>query len=92
MTNDEAKRVRGLVQLVREGVEHGSAAVERVHLATAGRPFAILERLPGVSAPAKVAHEVHDFSVRSVYFSIRAVSYAVGTTLEAACALLEKRA
>ena len=40
------RRWRGLVALVRDGVEHGSRAVEKVHLETAERTFAILEADP----------------------------------------------
>lgn len=89
--SENVKRVRGLLKLVREGVEHGSSAVEKVHLETAARPFGILERIPVVSTPAKIVHEVHDFSVQSVHFSIRAVNYVVGTALETAFDMLEKR-
>ena len=44
------QRVRGLVKLAGEAVEHGSRAVERVHRATTARPFAILELSSNASA------------------------------------------
>ena len=64
-------KVRGAVALTADVVEHGSRAVEKVHLETAGRPFRILEQIPGVNAPAKVVHVVHDLCVTSVYWQIR---------------------
>lgn len=70
MTTDWNK-VRGAVALTADVVEHGSRAVEKVHLETAGRPFRILEQIPGINTPAKVVHVVHDLCVTSVYWQIR---------------------
>ena len=44
-------RARGLAALVRDAVEHGSRAVEKVHLEIARRPFTVLEHVPGIEAP-----------------------------------------
>lgn len=82
--SESKKRWRGLVKLVGEAVENGSRAVEKVHLETARRPFAILEHIPGVATPAKVVHGVHDLSVSSVYFTIRAVNHVVVTSVDLA--------
>jgi hypothetical protein len=70
MTTDWNK-VRGAVALTSDAVEHGSRAVEKVHLETAARPFNILKAIPVVSAPASVVHVVHDLCVTSVYWQIR---------------------
>jgi hypothetical protein len=72
------KRWRGLKDLVVDGVEHGSRAVERVHLGTAKRTFDILEAIPLVSAPSKVVHVIHDATTRASYATVRAVGRAVG--------------
>ncbi len=80
----ELKRWRGLARLIVDAVEHGSSAVERVHLGTANRTFAILEAVPGVREPAKVVHVVHDLSVRTVYGTVRLVNHALGRGLEVA--------
>ena len=80
----DKKRLRGLAKLVRDAVEHGSRAVEKVHLETARRPFAILEHVPGIETPVKVVHGVHDLTVSSVYFTIRAVNHVVGSGIDLA--------
>jgi hypothetical protein len=80
--NEERKRLRGLVMLVRDAVEHGSRAVEKVHLETARRPFAILEHVPGIETPTKIVHAVHDLTVASVYETIRVVNRVVGSTVD----------
>ncbi len=70
----DIKRLRGLASLVADAVEHGTSAVERVHLATAARPFAILERIPPTALVARGVHVTHDAIASGVYGSIRAVS------------------
>ncbi len=93
--NDDPKkqslsRVRGLAALVRDAVEHGSRAVEKVHLEIAKRPFVVLEHVPGIEAPTRAVHAVHDLTVQSVYGSIRLVNGLVGTTVEAALDVVER--
>ena len=80
----DRKRWHGLAHLVRDAVEHGSRAVEKVHLETARRPFVILEHIPAIAAPTKVIHTVHDLTVASVYETIRIVNRVVGTTVDVA--------
>ena len=81
---DTRKRWRGLFMLVRDAVDHGSRAVQKVHLETARRPFMILEHTPGIEQPSKMVHAIHDLTVSSVYESIRMVNAVVGNTLEIA--------
>lgn len=83
------KRLRGLRSLVGDVVEHGSKAVQDVHIATAARTFTVLEAVPPIAAPAKVVHAVHDLSVSSVYGMIRLVNRAVGATLDVAIDIAE---
>lgn len=68
------KRWRGLVALIGDAVEHGSTAVERIHMATAQRPFQIIEQIPQVAAPTKVVHGIHDAVVTNTYKQIRWVN------------------
>jgi hypothetical protein len=91
MTDDDLSRLRGARKLVTDAVEHGSEAVERVHLATAARPFGILEKIPGVAEPARVVHTVHDATTKLVYVSIRAVNRVVGAALDVAIDVAEKK-
>jgi hypothetical protein len=86
----DIKRWRGLGALIGDAVDHGASAIERVHLDTARRPFAILEQVPAVSQPAQEIHAVHDTVVSGVYTSVRLVNRMVGKTLDAALAALDE--
>ena len=70
-------RWRGLVAIIGDAVEHGSAAVERIHMATAKRPFQIIEQIPPIAAPTKVVHGIHDAIVTNTYKQIRWVNAQV---------------
>lgn len=61
----------GLSTLLGDAVEHASVAIERIHMSTARRPFAIIERIPPLAAPAQLVHEVHDSIVTNTYEQIR---------------------
>lgn len=78
-------RVRSLKNLVVDAVDHGAAAVERVHLDTAARPFALGGEALG---PVKTAH---DAAVRHVYGQIRGVTRLVGLSLDVALDVVERR-
>ncbi len=79
----DLKRLRGLRALVTDVVVHGSAAVEKVHLATAGRTFRVLEALPpAVAEPTRLIHGAHDAIVSGVYTIVRATTTVVGTVVD----------
>ena len=84
-------RWRGAVALLRDAVEHGSRAVERVQIETARRPFAVLEQVPGVAEPARVVHVVHDVGVTAVHEMIRGVNALVGSTVDVVLRRAEKK-
>lgn len=73
----DLRKLRGLKDLVRDAVEHGASAIEKVHLATARRPFQVLEQIPGIAEPARGVHEIHDAIVATSYGAVRAVTRAV---------------
>ena len=75
------ERIRGVAALVKDAVLHGSSAVERVQLATAARPFAVLEAIPVVALPAALVHVVHDASVKTVHGCIRLVTRTVALAI-----------
>ena len=77
-------RWRGLFTLVGQAVDRGAAAIERVHLETARRPFRILERIPILAVPAQSVHTIHDATASSVYALIRIVNDAAGKTIDVA--------
>ncbi len=83
MSDDtKKKRIRGLKNLVADAVVHGSAAVEKVHLATTDRTFHVLEAIPAFDVAAKPIHFLHDLSVKGVYGAIRAVTAVVSGVLD----------
>jgi hypothetical protein len=86
------RRWRGLVALVRDAVEHGSRAVEKVHLETARRPFAILEQIPAVAEPTRVVRVIHDATVSGVHGVVRAVNRAAGTAIDVVLRVVEEKA
>jgi hypothetical protein len=81
-------RLRGLRALLEDAVEHGTKAVERVHMATAARPFDILDLTP-IAPAARGVRLIHDATVTGVYETIRQVNHLVGVTLSAAIDLYE---
>lgn len=81
-------RWRGLKALVQDAVEHGTRAVETVHLATANRTFVVLE---AIEPAVKPIHTVHDLSVSTVYGSIRLVNGALGKVLDVVIDEVERR-
>jgi len=87
----DLKRLRGLRALVTDAVVHGSAAVEKVHLATAGRTFRVLEALPpAVAEPTRLIHGAHDAIVSGVYTIVRATTTVVGTVVDAGLSAAER--
>jgi hypothetical protein len=82
--NTDLARARGLVSLLRDAVVHGASAIERVHMATARRPFAVLEAIPIVAGPTVVVRVVHDVTVAGVYGAIRMTAHVVCAVAEAA--------
>ncbi len=82
-------RLRGLRALLEDVVEHGTTAVERVHRATAARPFDVLDHIPPVAPAARGVRLIHDATVAGVYETIRQVNHLVGVTLAAAIDLYD---
>lgn len=80
----DVKRWKGLRALIGDAVEHGASAIERVHIATAKRPFTVMEQIPGIAEPVKGIHAVHDIIVTNTYGAVRLVNRAVGQALDAA--------
>jgi hypothetical protein len=76
------KRWRGLKRLVKEAVDHGSRAVEKVQIETARLPFDILEQIPPLRGPVKGIRVVHNLSVAGVHGAVRLVNHLVGEVLE----------
>jgi hypothetical protein len=85
------KRLRGVLHLARDAVEHGSTAVERLQKEAVSLPFRVLEALPPVAAPARTVHALHDLAVSGVHGMVRLVNRGVGKVADTALDLLEAR-
>jgi hypothetical protein len=85
-------RLRGLRALLEDMVEHGTSAVERVHRATAARPFDVLDHVPPIAPAARGVRVIHDATVAGVYETIRQVNHLVGVTLSAVIDLCDEGA
>jgi hypothetical protein len=86
------QRWRGLKAMVVDAVDHGSRAVQRVHMETARVPFSILEQVPPLGDAAKDVHALHDALAGGVYASIRAVNHVASKTLDVVIDVIEARA
>jgi len=87
----DLNKLRGLKNLVRDAVENGATAIEQVHLATARRPFAVLEQIPAIAQPARGVQQIHDAVVTTSYGAVRAVTRAVSQAADLALDALEQR-
>jgi hypothetical protein len=72
------QRLRGLQALFEDAVEHGSAAVERVHRETLRRPFEIVAAIPPIEEPARALQAIHELALTGVYRAIRLVNRWLG--------------
>ncbi len=84
-------RLRGVKDLLQDGVLHISTTVERVHKNIAKRPFDILESIPGVDVPTRGVRVVHDTIVSGVYGSIRLVNRLAGSAADLVIDAVEAR-
>lgn len=84
------KKVRGLVQLLGDGVDAGSRGIEKVQKRLAQRTFDVLEAIPPVAPPARAVHVAHDACVGLTHASIRTVAKAVGIGLDVALDVAER--
>ncbi|HET9449355.1 MAG TPA: hypothetical protein VFO83_00650 [Aggregicoccus sp.] len=85
------KQLRGVLHLVRDAVEHGSAAVERLQKHAASTPFRVLEALPPVAVPARQVHALHDAAVSGIHGLVRLVNRGVSVAADKTLDVLEAR-
>ncbi len=81
-----SRRLRGLAALGFDGLEHGSRAIERVHVETARRVFTILEALAPTRPFAHVVRVAHDTTVALVHGAIRISGRALAAGTDVALA------
>ncbi|RJS24886.1 hypothetical protein DRW03_07040 [Corallococcus sp. H22C18031201] len=83
------KRWRGLKDLVQDAVDHGATAIEKVHRTSAATPFQLLEQVPGLERPARVAHGLHDLALSGSYGMVRLVTRQVGKAIDQVLDVME---
>lgn len=88
----DVSRWRGIKAMVQDAVEHGSRAVETLQKQTAARPFAVLEAIPTLAAPASLVKAVHDYAVTTTYEGIRFVNQLVGGVVDGVLDTVEQSA
>jgi len=64
----------GLLRLAQDAVDHGSRAIEKVHLQSAQRPFFVLEQIPAIAGTVQLVHVLHDALVTTTYSAVRLVN------------------
>lgn len=89
--NKNIQHFRGLQALVTDAIEHGTKAIEQVHLRTAKRTFDVLEEISPIADPSKQIHNIHDNVVANVYSTIRSVNQLVGKTIESTLEQLDTK-
>ena len=85
------ERLRGAKALVRDVVDQGSRAVERLQKETARRPLELIARIPPLQVPAEGILEIHDMAVSNTHAMIRLVNRVVVDTLDVVIDRVEKR-
>ena len=83
------KRARGAVALLRDGVLHGSRAIEKVGDRYRDRTYAILEAVPVVAGPARLVRTVHSLASASTFMTIRGVATVVAAVADGALVVAE---
>ena len=86
----KSNRWRGLTAMLKDAVENASVAIEKVQKESARRPFAVLEQIGPIAAPAKVVHEIFDVSVSVTHSAIRLATRVVGKTVDVVLETVER--
>jgi hypothetical protein len=73
-------QLRGLKDLVQDAVEAGVTQTERMHVAIARYPYAVLARLAPIAAPVRGVEFVQTMITGSVYWTIRLATRVTAVT------------
>jgi len=74
MDKEDWDRIKGLKQLIHDGVGRGTDFVEKHHRHAAEKPFRMLESIGPIAAPTKLVRGVHDGVLWLTYGGIRAIN------------------
>ena len=91
MTELSWAQIRGIADLLHEGVALAVDLTARTHRAIARQPFGVLERIPLLALPAAAINTMQHTITRSVYGTIHAVNNGAGAIATQALNALEHR-
>ena len=92
MEESTVRRLRGLADLIEDGVGAGVTQTERMQKAIARYPYAVLERLSPVNAPVRTIEFLQVTITGSVYWTIRLATRVSAVVASRALDELEARA
>ena len=72
------ERWKGLAELVRDAVHHGTLGVEEVHQRVAATPLELIALVPPLAAPARWLAGCQRELIATTYTTIRAANAAAG--------------
>lgn len=72
------RQLQGATQLLTDTIDAAVRALGDAHLATAGRTYAVLARIPVVSVPAQAIERIQQNITGGVYRSIGAANRSAG--------------
>jgi hypothetical protein len=70
------EQIRGLKNLIHEGVISTVNTTEDTHRALARQPYAVLQRIPGIAQPARTIEQIQSGITSGVYWAIRGIAAA----------------
>jgi hypothetical protein len=73
-------QLRGLKDLIEDAVEAGVTQTERMHVAIARYPYAVLKRVTPIAAPVRGVEFVQATITGSVYWTIRLATRITAVT------------
>jgi hypothetical protein len=71
MEETTLRQLRGLTDLIEDAVGAGVTQTERMHVAIARYPYAVLERVTPIAAPVRGVEFVQATITGSVYWTVR---------------------
>ncbi|MBD3855248.1 MAG: hypothetical protein IFK92_01740 [Acidobacteria bacterium] len=80
MDRESWRRIKGLRNLIHDGVKRGSDFVEKHHRRAAEKPFQVLESIKPIAAPTRAVRSVHDGVLSLTYGSIHAINQVTEKT------------
>ncbi len=91
MTELSWAQIRGIADLLHDGVALAIDLTAQTHYAIARQPFAVLERIPLIALPATAINAIQHTITRGVYATIHAVNNGAGTLVSHTLTIVEHR-